>query len=171
VVTASAGCSAFLRECDELFPAGSEERTRAAALAERSQDLISWLVREGDPLRFTPSDERVVLQNPCHHRHAQSMVSEAASLLARVPGVEILRAEGEDLCCGSAGSYQLHQPEMSQREREVKLAALRAGTPDRILSANPGCEFFLEAGIEAGGPVVEHLAVFLARQLDTGASG
>jgi glycolate dehydrogenase iron-sulfur subunit len=165
VVAPSAGCSAFLCELEKLWPQDSPHHAPAAELARRSEDILSWLAREATGLRFRPSGLRVVYQNPCHHQHAQSMHDETRYLLGRVPGLRLIETSGDDLCCGSAGSYQLLQPDLARRQRDEKLEHLLRDAPELILTANPGCEFFLEAGLD-GAPRVTHIVSFLADQLE-----
>jgi glycolate dehydrogenase iron-sulfur subunit len=164
VVAPSAGCSAFLCELEKLWPQDSPHYAPAGELARRSEDFLCWLLRQGSGLRFRSSDLRVVYQNPCHHQHAQLMGDDGRRLLERVPGLRVIETSGDDLCCGSAGSYQLLQPDLARRQRDEKLAHLRRDSPDLILTANPGCEFFLEAGLD-GAPRVAHIVSFLADQL------
>ncbi len=166
VVIPSAGCSAFFREQASVFAPEDPERSRAHELGARSEDLLVWLWRHRGDLRFRPCRQRVVYQNPCHHQHAQGLRDEGKELLKLVPGLDLVEAAGEGLCCGSAGSYSLTQPELAVRQRQEKLRVLLESHPELILTANPGCEFFLEAGTRIP---VTHIACFLADHLVVGA--
>lgn len=172
LVVPSAGCSAFFSEYPHLLADDPELAEAARALAERTEDLLPWLARRADDLRFEPSRVRVGYHGPCHHRHAQGIVDEGPSLLRRVPELELVDTLGEHLCCGSAGSYSLHEPELARRQRSEKLEQLLAPRPELLLTANPGCEFFLQAGLEEEGRGIEvrHLAVFLAERLASSVS-
>lgn len=170
VVVPSAGCSAFFGEYAHLLSDDPELEAAARSLVDRTEDLLPWLATRADRLRFVSTPQRVVYHGACHHRHAQGIVEEGPSLLRQIPDLELLEAAGEHLCCGSAGSYSLHHPELARRQRSERLAELVEPAPDLLITANPGCEFFLEAGLqESASPVrVVHLAAFLADRLESG---
>jgi glycolate oxidase iron-sulfur subunit len=170
VVVPSAGCSAHLARYAGLFVDAPDWATRADRLAGASMDLVTFLDRHGAGLRFTADRRRVAYHPPCHHTHAQGLHGEALGLLDRVPGLERVEVEEAELCCGSAGSYSLFHPDRARQARAEKMGHLDRGRPELILTANPGCELFLDAGFTeaGGGPPVRHLAVYLAERLPAG---
>lgn len=160
IVVPAAGCSAHLGELAGLFAGDPEWEGRARVVAERTSDLVVWLAGRADRLKFRPDPRRVVFQRPCHLRHAQGVDGAAESILARVEGLELLEAPRADLCCGSAGSWSMDYPEMAARRRKEKLDDLLAASPEIMLTANPGCELFLDAA--GRGVEIRHLAEYLA---------
>jgi glycolate oxidase iron-sulfur subunit len=160
IVIPSAGCSAHLRQLGELFADDPAWSARAERVAARVEDLVVWLGRNADRLEFRPDARRIVFQKSCHLRHAQGIDGVAETVLARIPGVELLEAPRADLCCGSAGAWSMAFPEMASERRRQKLEDLLSVAPELVLTANPGCELFLDTG--AGRVEIRHLAPYLA---------
>jgi len=101
----------------------------------------------------------VTYQEPCHLAHAQRITVAPRRLMAAIPGLRLVEMEESSLCCGSAGIYNVTNPEFSQRLLERKLAnALETGA-DTIISANPGCIMQVASGLRRrGSPVkIQHL--------------
>jgi glycolate oxidase iron-sulfur subunit len=102
----------------------------------------------------------VAYQDACHLAQAQRIKRQPREILRSLPGVELVELREADLCCGSAGVYNLAQPEMAGRLLERKLEAISAARPDVVVSGNPGCIIQIRAGLKEAGleiPVV-HLA-------------
>ncbi len=163
VISTAAGCGAALKEYGRLLVDDPLWAARAAAFAARARDVTEVLAAE--PLRgpLGPVPLTVTYQEPCHLAHAQRLSAEPRSLLRQVPGLRLREMAEASLCCGSAGSYSLAQPEMSDRLLARKLGhALATGAPV-IVSANPGCMNHLRAGLEERrAPVqVRHLVELL----------
>jgi glycolate oxidase iron-sulfur subunit len=100
---------------------------------------------------------RVAYDPPCHLQHAQRVVDPPLEMLRSIPGLEIVSHEESDLCCGSAGSYSIAEPELSRAVLDRKVAALLAANPDVVTTGNPGCVMQIGAGLLAAGhdiPVV-----------------
>ena len=163
VVIPSAGCSAHLTRLGELFAGDPQWGPRARALAARSEDFVVWLHRHRKRIAWRSDTRRIVFQKPCHLRHAQGTDGAAEHILSGINGVELLQTPRADLCCGSAGSWSLEFPELARRRREEKMTDLLGPGPELILTANPGCEMFLDGGPE--GVPVRHLAEYLAELL------
>ena len=160
LVVPSAGCSAHLRS----HAAGTGD---AANLAARTIDAVEWLAARVDRLRFRPDPRRVVYHPPCHHTHAQGIRDAAPALLAAVPELIVVPLRDAERCCGSAGSWNLQHPDLARAIRDEKLDRLLETRADLVLSANPGCESFVEKGLgeRAAGLPVRNLLVYLAEQL------
>ena len=88
----------------------------------------------------------VTYQDSCHLAHGQRVRTRRASCCAAVPGLHVPRDAGSDLCCGSAGIYNVVQNEMAMAILEKKMAAITATGADVIATANPGCMLQLQAG-------------------------
>ncbi len=128
-----------------------------------ARDLSEVIVAEWP--RIAPlvdaSPERVAFQAPCSLQHGQTLRGGVEALLAKA-GFELCPVADAHLCCGSAGSYSLLEPQIAHTLKRNKLQALRAGSPERILTANIGCQAHLASGTSTP---VEHWIVALERRL------
>jgi glycolate oxidase iron-sulfur subunit len=96
-------------------------------------------------------DIRVTYQDSCHLAHGQKIKKSPRQLLAQIPGVEFREMPQSDLCCGSAGIYNVLQTEMAMRILDEKMTYVDSVKPDVIATANPGCMLQLEAGVRRAG--------------------
>lgn len=147
VMTAS-GCGVQVKHYDRLLADDPRYAERARRVSELTQDLSEWLV--GQALSVLKPDAglpsvRVAFQAPCTLQHGQKLRGVVEALLTAL-GATLVPVQDAHLCCGSAGSYSLLQPALSSQLRTRKLAALLAGEPEVILSANVGCLSHLESG-------------------------
>lgn len=134
VINNSAGCGAALKEYGHLL--GAEA---AGGLPAKVQDISSFLAAVG--LRETPAPlaKKAVYDDPCHLCHAQGVKDPPRELLARVPGLELLPHPSADRCCGSAGIYNINQPELAAEIGQQKAEALIATGAELVITGNPGC--------------------------------
>jgi glycolate oxidase iron-sulfur subunit len=134
VVVNSSGCGSHLKELGWLL--GDEE---AAAFAAKVRD-VGELLRDLPPrARRHPLPLTVAMQDSCHLRHAQKLPLASRTSLARVPGLELVEPAEQELCCGSAGIYNIVQPDAARQLGERKAAAVLATGASVYASANPGC--------------------------------
>lgn len=160
LITASAGCGSVLKEYGELLP-----DAEAAGFAGKVRDISEFLAALGlrrEGLRSLPV--KVTLQDACHLAHAQRIRSAPRELLRAVPGLELIEMRRADQCCGSAGIYNLEQPEIAGRLLAEKMDLVREAGADWLITANPGCQLQLQAGVRADGsrqPVL-HIIELLA---------
>ncbi|HLH21088.1 MAG TPA: heterodisulfide reductase-related iron-sulfur binding cluster [Chloroflexota bacterium] len=163
IVVNAAGCGAALKEYGHLLADDPAYAERAAAMAAKVKDVTEYLAA----LDLVPPpgrlDLRVTYQEPCHLVHAQGIKTQPRQLLRAIPGVQLVEMAESDLCCGSAGIYNLTNPGLSGDLRRRKLANALDMTPEVIVSANPGCMLQLQAGLaEIGSPIrVRHLVELL----------
>jgi glycolate oxidase iron-sulfur subunit len=152
VIVNAAGCGAMMKEYGELLRHDPVYATRARALAARVRDATEFLAALplSAPLR-SRRPRRVAYHDPCHLAHAQDIRRAPRDLLMAIPGLELVAMEDEDLCCGSAGHYNVMQPAMAERLVARKVAAIRASGADLVATANAGCALQLEAGLRAAG--------------------
>ncbi len=134
VAVNSSGCGSHLKELGWLL--GDE---RAAAFSAKVRDIGELLsgVRPRAPRHPLPL--RIALQDPCHVRHAQRLPVAFGPTLARIPALEVLEPEEQELCCGSAGIYNVTQPEAARELGDRKAANVVATGAGIYASANPGC--------------------------------
>jgi glycolate oxidase iron-sulfur subunit len=152
LVVNSAGCGAHLKDS-------------YANLGPRVRDLTELLAEIGLPEPRRELRVRVTYQDACHLAHAQRIRTQPRRLIGALPGVELVEMAHADICCGSAGIYNAIQPEMSQRILAEKMDDLLSTGAEVVVSANPGCQMQLEAGLRARGRTdiaVKHVAELLA---------
>lgn len=148
IVMNASGCGATVREYGHHLKHDAAYAERAARIAALTVDLAELLAPEAGPLAALQADappERVVFHPPCTLQHWQKLGGVTEKLLAAC-GFTLLPFEEPHLCCGSAGTYAVTQPEISQALRDRKLARLEAPEPTAILSSNIGCLTQLQGG-------------------------
>lgn len=164
IVATAAGCGAMMKSWGELFADDPARAAAARTVAARVRDATELLAQAplSPPAALPP--RRVAYHDPCHLAHAQGIREAPRALLAAVPGLELVGMEDEDLCCGSAGHYNVLQPVMARTLVERKVAAIRASGAELVVTANAGCALQLEAGLRAAGLTipVRHLVDVLA---------
>ncbi|NKF28184.1 glycolate oxidase subunit GlcF [Pseudomonas sp. BGM005] len=152
IVQTASGCGAFIKEYGHLLrsdPVYADKAKRVSALAK---DLVEVL--RGEPLDKlgVQSDQRLAFHCPCTLQHAQKLGGAVEAILTNL-GFNLTSVPDSHLCCGSAGTYSLTQPELSRQLRDNKLNALESDHPDVIVTANIGCQTHLNG---AGRTPVRH---------------
>lgn len=146
-VANAAGCGAALKEYGHLFADVPQWAERARAFSARVRDVSEYLdTIDVDP-RFGPVAAVATYQEPCHLAHAQRIAAAPRRLLARIPNLELREMAESSLCCGSAGVYNLTQPEMAARLQRRKTENALAVKPSVVVTANPGCALQLANGL------------------------
>jgi glycolate oxidase iron-sulfur subunit len=142
----AAGCGSSMKEYGELLADDPQWADRARAFAARVRD-VTELVSELGPARAVrhPLAMRVAYQDACHLAHAQGVRQPPRHLLASIPGVKLLPIAEADICCGSAGIYNLVEPETAAQLGDRKARVINAANPDVVATANPGCMLQLRA--------------------------
>jgi glycolate oxidase iron-sulfur subunit len=168
ILVNAAGCGAHLKSYAHLLEDRPNWAERAAALASRVRDVSEYMQTIVGDETLGELEMRITYQDPCHLAHAQGIRAEPRALLARVRGLELVEMAGADVCCGSAGYYNLAQPEYADRLLEPKIDAILATRPDAVVTGNPGCMLQLAAGLRSRGradiPVL-HVVEVLDRAL------
>lgn len=150
----AAGCGSTLKEYGHLFAGHAEWGERAAAFSARVRDITEWLDEIGISPDLGPIERTVTYQDPCHLVHAQRIAGAPRRLLARIPGLRLREMPESSLCCGSAGIYNLTQPEMAARLQKRKVANILRVTPEIVATANPGCAMQMAAGLRDAGAAI-----------------
>ena len=152
IVMTASGCGATVREYGQLLQHDPAYRDKAARISAMTKDLCEVVPETAAEKLSMP--RRVAFQSPCSLQHGQQVRGKVEALL-QAAGYELSPVADGHLCCGSAGTYSILQPELSGKLRERKLAALcaggPAGGPECIATANIGCLMHLQAG--TGTPV------------------
>jgi glycolate oxidase iron-sulfur subunit len=161
-VVDAAGCGSALKEYGRLLAGDAAWAQRAEAFSARVRDVTEVL----DAMDLPPAhriEATVTYQEPCHLVHAQRVAGAPRRLLARIPGLQLVEMRESAVCCGSAGIYNLTQPEMAARLRKRKVDAIVESGATVVATANPGCAMQVAAGLkEAGYPAsVRHIVELL----------
>lgn len=151
VLMNAAGCGAAMKEYAFLLRDDPAYAERAERFSHRVKDATEFLASNG--LVSTPGELPITVtyQEPCHLAHAQKITAEPRAILNQIPGLQLQEMPESSLCCGSAGVYNLLQPDMSSRLLARKLKHIKSTGVETVVSANPGCILQLEAGIKAEG--------------------
>jgi len=164
IVTDCGGCGAELKKYGHHL-----EGEAAAAFSARVRDISQVLAQHADELQaqLKPLAMKVSYHDPCHIAHCQGIRKEPRDLLKLVPGLEYKELETADACCGSAGTYNITKPEMSDRILQRKLDTVRASGADILVTSNPGCLLQLKKGLAEHLPHVRimHLTEVLAKSM------
>jgi glycolate oxidase iron-sulfur subunit len=146
----AAGCGATMKEYGHLLKDDPAWHERAAAMGSRVRDVSELLAAAG-PRQGGPLPIRVTYDAPCHLQHAQRVTQAPLSVLAAIPGLELVPLHDSDQCCGSAGIYNLIEPETSDAVLAPKLANIRATGAPFVATGNPGCLMQIGAGLIRSG--------------------
>lgn len=172
IIVNAAGCGAALKAYPELLR-GTTEEGCANRFRIRVNDLAEFLAPLPGPPQSASLKETVTYQDPCHLAHGQRVRSEPRQLLKAIPGLEFKEMPEAERCCGSAGIYNLLHPELSLLLRQAKIDHAVATGARIMVTANPGCQLYLQAGIRQARLDVEvlHLAELLVRAYGTRPGG
>jgi len=151
VVTNAAGCGSGISEYGLLFK-GSDEEDEARALADRTVDVSVFLGELGlSSPPALPEPLEVAYQDACHLAHAQGVRSAPRDLLRAIPNVTLLEPDDWQLCCGSAGTYNVEQPDVAHELGRRKAEALLATGANAVATGNIGCLTQIETHMRALG--------------------
>lgn len=150
IVMTASGCGAMLQDYGYALRHDANYAEKALKISELTKDVSEILQAEDLTLLSvintagSNSSGKVAVHCPCTLQHAMQQGDAVESILGKV-GIELVRTKDKHLCCGSAGTYSILQPEMSQKLLSNKLAALTGEQPDRIVTSNVGCQLHLES--------------------------
>jgi glycolate oxidase iron-sulfur subunit len=151
VIVNAAGCGAAMKEYGWLLKDDSAWSTRAAAFAARVRDATEYLGDLGISERPGALHGRVAWDDPCHLLHGQKIKEQPRALLAAIPGIDIVPLVEADWCCGSAGTYNVTQPDLARSILERKVANIVRSGADTVVTANPGCLMQIQSGLRQAG--------------------
>ena len=151
IITNAAGCGSTLKEYHDLFEHDPEWGEKARTFSGLVKDATEFLAGiELDP-RLGEIASTVTYQDSCHLAHGQKIRTAPRKLLQAIPGLKFREMPLADLCCGSAGIYNVVQNEMSMAVLEKKMTNVNATDAEIIATANPGCMLQLSAGVKRQG--------------------
>jgi glycolate dehydrogenase iron-sulfur subunit len=165
VIVNVSGCGAHMKAYGQLLANDPAWAERARRFAASVRDLSEFLARA--PLRgpLVPVPMTVTYHDPCHVVHGQKIRNAPRELLAQIPGLRVVPLAESDWCCGSAGLYNLTEPEMAARLLRRKVGHVRATGADAVVTANPGCIMQIQQGLREAGSTtrVLHIVELLDR--------
>jgi len=163
IVVNSAGCGSAMKEYGHLL----QGDPRAADTAARVRDVSEFLAALGLPKPPKRVEKVVAYQDACHLLHGQKVAAQPRALLESIEGVKLVPIPDADRCCGSAGIYNLTQPEESAAILDAKLDAIASTGAEIVASGNPGCLLQIGVGFRQRGRPIEvlHTMDLLARAL------
>jgi glycolate oxidase iron-sulfur subunit len=151
ILTNAAGCGSTLKEYGELLEGDPGYAARAREFSGRMRDVTEFLASIELNRRMKPLPVTVTYQDSCHLAHGQRIRTAPRRLLEAVPGVTFREMPLADLCCGSAGIYNVVENAMSMQILEKKMEDVNRTGADVIATANPGCILQLRAGVSLHG--------------------
>lgn len=152
VISNAAGCGSVLKEYPLLFEEEDKEFLEPAkAFVAKLRDVTEFLGSIELNRELGTITARATYQDPCHLGHAQRVRSAPRKLLAAIPGLELIELKEAEICCGSAGVYNVVHNEMADRLLENKMRRINETAAELVLTANPGCLLQLRAGVQREG--------------------
>jgi glycolate oxidase iron-sulfur subunit len=156
IVINAAGCGSTMKQYGHLLRDDPAWSARAHAFSAKCRDITEVLAELAPlkghvPAPRNPLPLRIAYHDACHLRHAQGVFLQPRQLLSAIPNLQIAEIAESSLCCGSAGVYNLLQPEPAQQLGDRKVSHLLATRADAVVSANPGCLLQLMSGLRRAG--------------------
>jgi glycolate oxidase iron-sulfur subunit len=151
IITNAAGCGSTLKEYGELLADLPEYAEKARQFSSLMRDITEFLSGLDLNPKLGRVDAVVTYQDSCHLAHGQHIRQSPRQLLGAIPGVTFREMPGADICCGSAGVYNVVQNEMAMRILQHKMENVNATHAEIIATANPGCMLQLQAGVRLHG--------------------
>jgi glycolate dehydrogenase iron-sulfur subunit len=172
VVVNAAGCGSSMKEYGELLADDPAWSDRARRFSSRVRDVSEVLTELGEPRAARrPLQAKVAYHDACHLAHAQGVRAQPRELLRTIPGLELVSPVESEVCCGSAGIYNLVQPEAAGNLGVRKVRHIAALEPDLVATGNPGCTIQIAAAAAQAGfrwPVVHPIELLDASINGTG---
>jgi len=159
LITNAAGCGSTMKEYGEHLAFDAKYVHPAEEFSKKTKDISEFLADIGLTARLrepqfpfpSPTPPKVAYHEPCHLCHGQKIREQPRQLLRQIPGLELVELRESDWCCGSAGVYNITQPELSQKLLERKIANVEASGADLIATGNPGCLIQIANGVKKRG--------------------
>ncbi|MEH7129545.1 (Fe-S)-binding protein [Neobacillus drentensis] len=149
IVNNAGGCGAMLHEYSELLKDEPDWKERAAVFSSKSKDISQILVACGGIKNIKPrSNERITYQRSCHMTNVQKVTEEPLQLLKCIPEVELVEMKNANMCCGSAGIYNIVNYDESMKILDEKMKNMKETKANVIITTNPGCLIQMKLGVE-----------------------
>jgi glycolate oxidase iron-sulfur subunit len=151
LVVNSAGCGSAIKEYGHLFSGEPDYLDRAEAFARQSRDVTEFIAEQGSVTAPHPLPVTIAYHDACHLAHAQQIRDEPRALLSNISGLELREIANPDMCCGSAGIYNILQADAAREIGELKAQTVADTGAELIVAGNPGCLMQLKAALAAQG--------------------
>ena len=151
IVINAAGCGSTLKEYGRLLADDPAYAARAAVFAAKCRDISEVLADLPPRAARHPLPIRVAYHDACHLQHAQGVRDQPRAVLAGIPGLSVVEISEAAICCGSAGIYNLIEPEPARALGDRKAAHVLATGADLLATSNPGCLLQIQAALERAG--------------------
>ena len=151
IIVNSAGCGSTMKEYGEILGDDPVFAERARKISEKTRDIMEFLGDIGLAGELKALDLKITYQDACHLGHAQRIKEQPRDILRQIPGIELNELPESELCCGSAGIYNMVEPDMSRRLLERKIRHLKVTGADYLVAGNPGCLLQIRKGIRQHG--------------------
>lgn len=165
IITNAAGCGSHLKHFDRLLKDDPRYAEKAKKWAEKVRDISEWLLEIGVAAPKAGVQGRVTYHDACHLCHGQKITAQPRELLRSIPDLDVVPLAESMWCCGSAGIYNLIQPEMADKLLQRKLDHIAATGAEVVATGNPGCLLQIQNGLKGRGMDIEvmHPVSILAR--------
>ena len=167
IIINAAGCGSTLKEYGGLLHEEPGWIERGKSFSSKVKDLTEWLAASSSAFGFRTPDSgpRVTYHDACHLAHAQRITKQPRALVKAVAGKNFIELPESDVCCGSAGTFNLTEPEMAERLQKRKVENILQTGAGVVVTSNPGCQLQIQAGLRKAGSRIQviHIADFLER--------
>ncbi len=157
IITNAGGCGSNVRDYGHLLRDDPKYAERARAFSAKCRDVTEFLAELGPRAPRHPLKLRVAYHDSCHLQHAQRVRTQPRELLAQIPELQLLELPEAAICCGSAGIYNMVQPDTAQTLGDRKADIVIPLKPDAVATGNPGCLLQLQSALERKGHPVRVL--------------
>ena len=151
IIVNSAGCGSAIKEYRELLKEDESYAERAERISDKTKDIMEFLDEIGLQGELKEIKCRVTYQDACHIAQAQRIKTQPRNVIKKIPGVEFIELPESELCCGSAGIYNMVEPEMSGRLLDRKIRNIKETKADLLVVGNPGCLLQIQMGLKQNG--------------------
>jgi len=170
VITNAAGCGVMMKEYGVLLSDDPDYAEKASQFSVKVKDISEFLAGFAPNFRFGAIHRTVVYDDPCHLIHGQKISQPPRLLLELVPGLDIRPLNEAEMCCGSAGTFNITQPKLSLQVLQRKMDNIKRSGADTVVTSNIGCMIQLERGAEMNGMNLRvcHIVDILDEALNNG---
>lgn len=155
IIVNSAGCGSSMKEYHELLSDDPDYAEKSKEFIAKTKDIMEFISEIGMHKELDELKCKITYQDACHIAHGQKITSQPRKVLNQIPGLEFKELKESDMCCGSAGIYNLVQPEMSAKLLKRKVLNIKEINPDILTAANPGCLLQITSGLKEQGINIE----------------
>jgi glycolate oxidase iron-sulfur subunit len=155
VISNAGGCGSHLKHYRSLFSEDDPRHEPALAFGTKVRDIHEFLVETGFRSPEKAIEKKITYHPSCHLHHAQGVFSQPLAILEAIPGLDLSPLPNAGICCGSAGIYNILQPEESRRLGQEKCRDICGTGAKAVATANPGCHLQIQNNLGENGNEVE----------------